>query len=86
MPHVKARSKPLGANPGGSSAEVVPEASPFTAWRLRGCSRCGGDLWRRSRGDGWCCLQCSFDGETLIAQPGRIPAPRVARKRRALQV
>ena len=58
-------SKPRGGNPGPSRAEVIPTTTSNRGWRLKGCSKCGGDLWSRDR-DSWECLQCGFCGDTQV--------------------
>src|SRR3990167_8201951 len=48
---------------------VHKEATMAPLWRLRGCPRCGGDLWREPRIvinqeiGGWVCLQCGHRPE-----------------------
>ena len=66
MMHQNGPSKPVGANPGPSSPEVIPRAATsYGGWCLKGCSKCGGDLWSRDR-DSWECLQCGFCGVTQV--------------------
>ena len=55
---------PHDANLRQDSAAAPPCPQPFTAWRLRACPRCHGDLYRRFRGDDWSCLSCGWTGET----------------------
>ena len=74
MMHQNGPSKPVGANPGPSSPEVIPRAATsYGGWCLKGCSKCGGDLWSRDR-DSWECLQCGFCGDTQV---GTQPDPLV---------
>jgi len=55
-------SKPRGANPGPSSAEVIP-ATTDRGWRLKGCSKCGGDLFQEWGVGDWVCIACGWSGE-----------------------
>jgi hypothetical protein len=73
MMHQNGLSKPEGANPGPSGPEVIPAATSYRGRRLKGCSKCAGDLWSRD-GDSWECLQCGFCGDTQV---GTLPDPLV---------
>lgn len=48
-------------------------------WKLKSCTRCGGDLYIDRDMDGWFeqCLQCSYRRELreLKKQPVRVGAP-----------
>jgi hypothetical protein len=67
-------SKPRGANPGPSSAEVIPATTSKRGWRLKGCSKCGGDLFQESGLGDWTRIACGWGGE--VAR-GTLPDPPV---------
>ncbi len=67
-------SKPRGANPGPSSAEVILAATSNRGWRLKGCSKCGGDLFQEWGLGDWTCIACGWSGE--LAR-GTLPDPPV---------
>ena len=61
--HQNGLGKPRGANPDPSSAEVIPAAMPYRAWRLKGCSNGGGDLFQEWGPGDWMCIACGWSGE-----------------------
>jgi len=67
-------SKPRDANPGPSSAEVIPAATSHGGWRLKGCSKCGGDLFQEWEPGDWMCIACGWRGEVTR---GTLPDPLV---------
>jgi uncharacterized protein (DUF983 family) len=83
MTQGKALRKAQQSREMASGGEVVSEASPGTGWRLRACPRCGGDLYQQWGPDDWTCAQCGWAGETRIGKAGRIPRPKITRRRRA---
>jgi hypothetical protein len=44
-------------------------------WKLKNCSRCGGDLFIDRDADGWFeqCLQCSYRKELRELKPQPVP-------------
>jgi hypothetical protein len=74
MMHQNGLGKPRGANPGLSGPKVIPAATSYRGWRLKGCPKCGGDLFQEWGPGDWMCIACGWSGE--VAR-GTLPDPLV---------